>query len=857
MKYIYSLGLVLLLSGTSLNLFAQSDYKLAEQDSLALVAFYWATDGPNWLSNQEGFSKADLSTEWQETYDGQFNHWFDGPAKDWFGVRVEKRPIPNSADSTYRVTWLWPVIGRRTDGQNMLKGYVPREMGFLTALEQFRVNGNDGFTNELIPDELYQESLLHFDTESAWFGGGLSDAFRNCVNIRKINIRYNNYDHMPNLDFIGEEGARNLAGTQWFYNSRFSYFYMERIVDFFYSISDNPMEFGFEARDMFDVGDEEEIVAPLASSIEMVCNDAGMREEFITYQWFKDGLSKFGKNKKTYDIASVKESDYGHYTTRITNDYVKSYDANGNYGEVFTKGIHVVPAPIAPVIYKAVVDNSGQFIDLYFTKRMTGASGFQNLQIMADGKPVQVAEGIVKGRIDREARIYLETPIQTGSDVVLSYDSDAIVDKNGGVMETIGGFQVENRARIAPSIDSASTTLDGSGVLVYFDYFINPSSLTGSEFEVEVEGDAPYEIASVSLVSGDIDQEISKTVLLTLSEEVSDSAEVLTLNYLGGNVSGLYSGTLMPASGTSVSNVVTVDRTEVVINFEDGSEKLTDVLIKGSWRAVKIQLYDDGSNGDISADDHTWTTTLSLADDQYGWDVYARETTGTIDTVYSEDTLGNTVLTLIPGSTNNDSLLNQNYILEFSVENRSVIGDTIFGIFNRDVTFNLTVNAGGEDIYLMGINDDWNDGILMTAVGDNKYTTILPKLTAGTSLNYNYRRGSSFENETPDTRSYNVINGENVINDAFGIFTSTNEALSANEKIYPNPSEDGFFYLQGFEKQDIIKIYNSIGEKLQEVNVQGRKLITVDLSTLPSGMYILAPQTATNIPWRTYKILIY
>ena len=203
---------------------AQQSYPLAEQDSLALVAFYWATDGPNWVSNQEGFGFDDLTSEWQDKYVGKFNNWFDGPVKDWFGVKVEKRALPNSKDSIDRVTWIWPVIGRRTDGQNKLKGYVPREVGLLTALEQFRVNGNDGFTWELLPDEIYQPTLQHLDVEAAWFGGGLSDALRNCLGIRKLNTRYNNFDHMPNLDFLDEDALRNLDGTQWFYNSRISYF---------------------------------------------------------------------------------------------------------------------------------------------------------------------------------------------------------------------------------------------------------------------------------------------------------------------------------------------------------------------------------------------------------------------------------------------------------------------------------------------------------------------------------------------------------------------------------------------------------------------------------------------------------
>ncbi|MEM6376810.1 MAG: hypothetical protein AAF705_01280, partial [Bacteroidota bacterium] len=182
----------------------QADYKLAEQDSLALVAFYWATDGPNWTSNQPGFGFDDLTSEWQDRYNGGFNNWFDGPAKDWFGVTIKKRAIPNSTDSIYRVTELWPVLGRRTDGQNQLKGYIPREVGFLTALERFRIQGNDGFRDELMPDEIYHSTLMEIDPEACWFDGDVSEALRNCTNMRKMNLRYNNFDYIPNFDFLDE-----------------------------------------------------------------------------------------------------------------------------------------------------------------------------------------------------------------------------------------------------------------------------------------------------------------------------------------------------------------------------------------------------------------------------------------------------------------------------------------------------------------------------------------------------------------------------------------------------------------------------------------------------------------------------
>ena len=845
--------LFLIIIGGTFAVHSQADYKLAEQDSLALVAFYWATDGPNWTSNVPGFGFDDLSVEWQDKYDGKYNNWFDGPVKDWFGIKVAKRPIENSIDSIYRVTWIWPVIGRRTDGQNKLKGYVPREIGLLTALEHFRVNGNDGFRDELIPDEIYHKSLEHFDTEAAWFGGGLSDALRNSTSIRKLNVRYNNYDFMPNLDFLDEEGLRNLEGTQWFYNSRFSYFYMERIVDYFYSISPTPKEFGFEARDMFDVGDEMEIVAPLGTSVEMICNDAGMREEDITYQWFKDGLSKFGKTKKAYSISSISASDYGHYKTRINNEYVKAYDQNGNYGEVFTKGIHIVPEPVVPVIGKAVVSNNGQYIDLYFSKPMTNAEGFNAMNISSGENSVEVIYAEVRGRINKEVRIHLSQALNTGEIAKLSYSSGLIKDANGGILQPLDGFQVENRTRIAPMIIGASTTLDGSGIVLDFNNYIDESSLASSLFSIEADNE--YTISSLSLLPGPIDAKISKSILITLNEAVSDSAEDISLKYISGGLFGLFSGSVTPSDDILVDNNVTVDRTNVLLQFEDGSEALENVLIKGSWKIDPLPLYDDGTHGDLEAGDHTWSYIATLANEVYKWDVLNREIINATDTITSVDTLGNTVLTLVETTINKDSILNGDYLLQFLVGDREVTGDTIYGIFNRDVVFNLQVNADGEDIFLMGIDDEWNDGIIMENLGENQYSYTLPKKTAGNLISYNYRKGESFENETPETRVYTVVNGENIINDQFGIFTDVADIEQRLFLAYPNPSSYGFIKLIGVEQFERIHIYNASGQLRSSVHTQKQDFIYLDISNEPKGMYYITGMSEKGDPLQTIKII--
>jgi len=843
-----------LLAGTP-TLLAQVDYKLAEQDSLALVAFYWATDGPNWTSNQPGFGFDDLSSEWQDRYKGGFNNWFDGPVKDWFGVTLEKRAIPNSVDSIHRVTVLWPVIGRRTDGQNQLKGYIPREVGLLTAIERFRINGNDGFRDELMPDEIYHPTLLELDPEACWFDGDVSEALRNCMDIRKMNLRYNNFDYIPNFDFLDEAALRNQEGTQWLYNSRFSYALLERIIDYYFTISPNVGEFGLEMRDMFEVGDEQEIVATIGSSVEMVCNDAGNREESITYQWTKNGISRFGKTKKTFEISNLKESDYGVYNVKITNEFVKSYDTNGNYGEVFTKDINLVPTPLPPVINKAVASYSGQYVDLYYSKPMskTELAGYENITITSDGTSIAVVGAKVMGRIDKLVKLELASPLTAGTEVSLSFDEGDVVDQNGGLMEAITSYPIENRVRATPEIISAATTLDGSGIIVDFDHFINEGSLAASTFSIE--GNSTYKISSTTLVPGDVDAHISKKVLLTLTEGIVDTLENISLAYEEGKIHALYGGTLVPSDRIDVLNQISVERTDLVITFEDGTESLENIYLIGSWRASAIPMSDDGTNGDAVANDHVWSHALSLVEDEYSWDVVLQKEESITDTIRSTDpNTGIVTLSIVPTTVTTDSLLSENIVLNFSISNQLLTGDTNYGIENLSVIFNVNISSANGDLYLMGINDDWVKGSVMENISSGIYSDTIFKQTAGNIIEYNYRVGEDWENQTPEPRQYVVKNGVNIINDNFGVFTTNvNELIQHPIKIYPNPSHSGLISIEGLENFTILEIFDVSGQLVQTINKNNKNLkstLILDLSTQARGLYLMK---ATNSSGQIYS----
>ena len=840
-RYLHAiLGLFLVTGFIARPAGAQSDYKLVEQDSLALVAFYHATDGPNWTSNQDGFGIDDLSTEWQGIYSGGYNHWLDGPVKDWFGVRVEKRPIVNSSDSAYRVTWLWPVIGRRTDGQNRLRGSIPREVGLLTAMEYFRIQGNDGFRWSEIPDDLYVKSLKYMDIEACWFGGGISDAFRNCTQIQKMNFRYNYIDYMPALDFLDADGLYNLEGTQWWYSTRLSYAIIEKSIDHFYTVSPNLKEFQIEARDLFDVGDEQEVVAALGSAVELECTAAGEQEERITYQWFKNGLSMFGKTSRKLSISSVKESDYAEYTVKITNEYVKEYDQNSNYGEVVTKPIHLVAEPVPPVLESVQSSYNGKELILRMSKPMdASAAGFEGFSIRTGDRNLVATGARTSGRLNLDLVLSLSEALVPEDVVSLDYSGTGVVDGNGGILASFADTSVVNQVREAPALVEARTTRDGSGILAIFDKYIDPQSIDPGEFIVGRDGNG--EISGSSLWAGDLDKHISKTVFLALSDPITDSAEVLTVQYLGGQLCGLYSGVAAASEETDVQNQVSVDLTDVLLGFEDGSRSLEGVVVKISGRLEPVRMYDDGTHGDTIAEDHNWATTVSLVDDTYSWEVLSRETRQSYDTITTVDPeTGIITKILTPVEINNDSLLSEGALLEFHVAANEVTGTTTYGIMNLDVSFQLTVAFDTEEVFLMGIEGDWSLGIPMTAKGvSNEYITTVSGYSPGDVIEYNYRAGDQWENQSAGPRTYTVTSGENLVKDAFGQFTgSFDSRREAEVLIYPNPAGD-ILQIRGLEGYFRMEVYGPAGRLCQSELLDGSGSWSSDISGLDSGIYLV------------------
>jgi hypothetical protein len=111
------------------------------QDSLALVAFYNSTGGPNWNIN---------------------TGWLTGPVSTWYGVTVINNRVSK--------IMMW---------SNNMVGILPNELGLLTKLHSFGISNEPGLTG-IIPESIFSVDSL------------ISISIGNCSFLKSISFRENN-----------------------------------------------------------------------------------------------------------------------------------------------------------------------------------------------------------------------------------------------------------------------------------------------------------------------------------------------------------------------------------------------------------------------------------------------------------------------------------------------------------------------------------------------------------------------------------------------------------------------------------------------------------------------------------------
>ena len=187
--------------------------QVAEQDSLALVTLYTATDGPRWTRS---------------------DNWLDGPVRTWFGVTLDgagtrvvrlrlpanglRGPVPaeiarlsklqNLQVQTNALTGgIPPEIGQLAELEvlslflNQLSGSIPNEVGTLTALTSFGLGEND--LSGTLPAELGQlANLEQFDVNGNRVGGALPPQLGQLKNLKGLVLRNNPFTGPVPLAFV-------------------------------------------------------------------------------------------------------------------------------------------------------------------------------------------------------------------------------------------------------------------------------------------------------------------------------------------------------------------------------------------------------------------------------------------------------------------------------------------------------------------------------------------------------------------------------------------------------------------------------------------------------------------------------
>jgi len=355
--------------GINKNLSAQ----VAEQDSLALVALYNSTDGPNWTHN---------------------DNWLEGPVSTWYGVTLyNDRVIRVNLGNNNLIGILPPEIGNLTRlqtlglsenrlmgdippeignlislrslflGLNQLLGSIPAEIGEVAGLQRMNLSKNRLFG--AIPKEIGNLTLLtNLYLSYNQLSGSLPPEICGLIHLEYLSLSHNELAdslpheigglvrlkemHLDSNQFVGAvpgeiDSLKNLqrlylADNQFIdlpdlspdtslvrlviQNNRFTFEDIEPniwVETFYYSPQDS-------------VGEARDTTVAAGEPLELSVSVGGAANQ---YQWMKDGVNIPDADSSVYVIPAAAATDSGRYVCKITNSIATELT-------LYSRLIHVV-----------------------------------------------------------------------------------------------------------------------------------------------------------------------------------------------------------------------------------------------------------------------------------------------------------------------------------------------------------------------------------------------------------------------------------------------------------------------------------------------------------------------------------
>ncbi len=376
-----------------------------KQDSLALIAFYYSTNGDGWKNNSRWLSTNPVSTWHGVTVTGGRVTKLDlgvnnltGTIPPEFGnltslieIRFASNqltgPLPPEIGNLVNLDWIWishnqftGVIPKELSnlknlkslelGTNQLSGEIPPEIGSMDSLTNISLENNQ-LTGEIPPEFGNLKNLFSIRLSNNQLTGSIPEEIWNLTNLVTLSLDNNDlFGELPaavgNLTKITELSLRgnNLFGsipkeinnlTRLYRlklsNNNFVDFPALSLIKGMRNLNLENNRFTFEdiepnigVASVFRYSPQDSI----GSAIDTVLSEGDSLSISFSvggsanlYQWYKSGLEIQGAVSDTYTIESFSPDDAGIYELHVTNQIAKDLT-------ILSRPIKVTPETIIP-----------------------------------------------------------------------------------------------------------------------------------------------------------------------------------------------------------------------------------------------------------------------------------------------------------------------------------------------------------------------------------------------------------------------------------------------------------------------------------------------------------------------------
>lgn len=268
------------------------DVPQAERD--ALIAFYNAAGGPNWLNNSNWNTSA--------------------PVETWFGVFTTTTDL-NGVPYSDGLPHVW---GLNFFDDNNISGSLPSELGNLTKLRNIILR--EGSLTGTIPQEIYSlPDMLQIQLFNHNLSGNISSNIQNLTNLQVLDIRGNNFSGpIPDLTILPDFIWLNITSNNFVFSD-----FENQFID--YQTSLNTFEYIPQA----NITEEQTILTNVGDNINLNTSLTSPNNQYV---WFFNDIPIDGESGPSLSLTNIQAEQMGIYRCEITNTVVANLNlTTGNF----------------------------------------------------------------------------------------------------------------------------------------------------------------------------------------------------------------------------------------------------------------------------------------------------------------------------------------------------------------------------------------------------------------------------------------------------------------------------------------------------------------------------------------------